>query len=212
MHDGDPEAIYRASFRAVRARLGRTAAGPGERAVVERVVHATADVALGESLRFRPGVVDQAVAALRAGAPIVVDSRMVAAGLLRHRLGSVPVKLWLDASGVEQEARARGVTRSRVAMERAVRHEPDGAVYVVGNAPTALDALVDALEAGLVRPAAVVGLPVGFVGAREAKARLWALADAPAITNVGPRGGSAAAAAATNALLLLAAGAPVTGR
>lgn len=212
MHGKDPEAIYRESFREVRAALRGAAVDPKDRAVLERVVHATADVALGLSLRFRPGAVDRAVAALRDGAPIVVDGRMVAAGLLRERLGRSRVTVWLDAPGVAAEARARGVSRSRVAMERAVRREPDGALYVVGNAPTALDALLDALEAGLVRPAAVVGLPVGFVGAAAAKERLWALERVPAITNRGPRGGSAAAAAATNALLLLAAGAPADER
>jgi precorrin-8X/cobalt-precorrin-8 methylmutase len=202
-----PAAIYRESFREVRARLGGKTRDPGDRVVLERVVHATADVALGMSLRFRAGAVERAVAALRRGAAIVVDSRMVAAGLLREYLGPARVVMGLDAPGVGAEAERRGVTRSRVAMEWAVQREPDGALFVVGNAPTALEALVDALEAGRVRPAAVVGLPVGFVGAAAAKERLWALESVPVITNRGPRGGSAAAAAAANALLLLAAGA-----
>jgi precorrin-8X/cobalt-precorrin-8 methylmutase len=193
------------SYRIMEAELGRVlAAWPEpERSVVARMVHATADGSFAATARLGPDAVRAAVAALRRGAPVVCDSRMVAAGI------SAPgVRCYLDRVSAVP---AGGATRSAAAIELAAREHPDGALWVVGNAPTALDRLIDLHAAGVVGPAAVVGLPVGYVGAAEAKDRLWSSAlAARAVTNRGRRGGSPVAAGAVNALwrLVGAAGDP----
>jgi len=166
----------------------------GARDVVARMVHATADESFAETVRIGANAVAAAVAALRRQAPVVCDARMVVAGL------SVPALCLLDDVPVAPPAD----TRSAAAIRHAAARHPDGALWVVGNAPTALAALLDLHAAGAVRPAAVIGLPVGYVGATEAKAALWESALRPiAVTNTGNRGGSAAAAAAVNALARL---------
>jgi precorrin-8X/cobalt-precorrin-8 methylmutase len=167
-----------------------------ERAVVARMVHATADETFVRTARVGARAVNAAVRALRSGAPVVCDARMVVAGI-----PAVRAQCYLDRT--EPPA---GDTRSAVAVDVAVAEHPVGALWVFGNAPTALRRLLDLAGEGRARPAAVIGLPVGYVGAAEAKDALWASVMAPvSITNVGRRGGSAVAAAAVNALLRLAA-------
>lgn len=170
----------------------------GEREVVARMIHATADVGFATSARIGADAVASAVETLRRGAPVVVDAAMVAAGLPTLTtcclLAEVPVA-------------PAGSTRSAAAIALAAERHPDGAVWVIGNAPTALAELLRLHADGLVDPAAVIGVPVGFVGAAEAKAALWASPLARrAITNVGERGGSPVAAGAVNALVRLAKG------
>jgi precorrin-8X/cobalt-precorrin-8 methylmutase len=174
----------------------------GAREVVARMIHATADESFASSARVGPRAVGAAVAALRCGAPVVCDSAMVAAGASgAARLTGV--HCFLD----RVPAAPAGSTRSAAAIALAGAAHPEGAVWVIGNAPTALAGLLDLCLNGRVRPAAVIGVPVGYVGAAEVKAALW---DSPfrelAITNRGPRGGSAVAAAAINALARLALG------
>lgn len=164
---------------------------PLTRAVTERVVHSAADLRYVDDLVLDEDALRRGWAALAAGAPILADSRMVAAGIT-----STDVEVPLLAPGVAVHASARGTTRSAAAVELAAARVGPGAVWVVGNAPTALDAVL----AHARDPALVVGLPVGFVGAAEAKAAL-ATSGLPAVTNVGELGGSAVAAAAVNALL-----------
>jgi precorrin-8X/cobalt-precorrin-8 methylmutase len=169
------------------------------------MIHATADESFAASARIGDHAVEKAVGALRKGAVVVCDSRMVAAGMpgvaktnpVRCYLGRVPRLLPGPTSDRE--------TRSALAIELAAREHPDGALWVVGNAPTALARLLDLHASGRLRPAAVVGLPVGYVGAAESKDRLWesALRNV-SVTNEGPRGGSSAAAAALNALAAMA--------
>jgi precorrin-8X/cobalt-precorrin-8 methylmutase len=184
----------------MRERVDLTMWPDGDRDVVERMIHATADESFATSARIGASAVARACTALRAGAPIIADAAMVAAGIGGGRatcfLADVPVA-------------PPGTTRSAAAIELAAERHPAGAVWVFGNAPTALFALLALHRAGRVDPAAVVGLPVGYVGAAESKEALWAspLADR-AITNVGRRGGSPVAAGATNALLRLAEGTP----
>jgi precorrin-8X/cobalt-precorrin-8 methylmutase len=172
----------------------------GAREVVARMIHATADESFGSSARIGARAVAAAVAALRSGAPVVCDSAMVAAGAsAAARLTTV--RCYLERVPVAPAAS----TRAAAAMTLAGGAHPEGAVWVIGNAPTALAALLDLCANAQVRPAAVVGLPVGYVGAAEAKAALWksSLRDI-AITNHGPRGGSGVAAAAINALARMA--------
>ena len=190
--------IEEASYRILAERVDLSAWPPGERDVVARMVHATADESFAATARIGERAVEAAVAALAGGAPVVCDARMVVAGI--PSIGGAVC--FLD----DVPEAAPGDTRSAAAIRLAARRHPDGALWVVGNAPTALFALLDLSASGAVRPAAVVGLPVGYVGAAESKAALWAGPLRPlAITNVGVRGGSPAAAGAVNALARLAA-------
>jgi precorrin-8X/cobalt-precorrin-8 methylmutase len=161
------------------------------------MIHATADESFAATTRIGEQAVEAAVGALAAGAPVVCDARMVLAGI-PSVAGAV---CFLD----EVPEAPAGGTRSAAAVRLAAERHPDGALWVVGNAPTALFALLDLHASGAVRPAAVVGLPVGYVGAAESKAALWSGTLRPlAITNTGRRGGSPAAAGAVNALARLA--------
>ncbi|HKE99414.1 MAG TPA: precorrin-8X methylmutase [Actinomycetes bacterium] len=176
------------SYRRLRELVDLSTLPPLSRAVTERVVHASADLDYVEDLVLDEASLECGLAALRAGRPVVADSRMVAAGI-----PALAVRCGLDGTA---GTAGPGRTRSAAGILRAARAAGPGAVYVVGNAPTALAALLD----HDVGAAFVVGLPVGFVGAVEAKQALRAAA-LPGITNRGPKGGSAVAAAALNALL-----------
>jgi precorrin-8X/cobalt-precorrin-8 methylmutase len=165
---------------------------PLSRAVAERVCHASADLSFADSLILDEEALRAGRAALQAGAPIYADARMVAAGIT-----SRDVIVPLADARVGPLAQELGVTRSAAAMQLAVREAPSGAVWVVGNAPTALFQLLETVPAS---PALIVGLPVGFVGAAESKAAL-AASRLPCVANRGERGGSAVAVAAVNALL-----------
>jgi precorrin-8X/cobalt-precorrin-8 methylmutase len=189
--------IEEASYRIMAERVDLSAWPPGARDVVARMIHATADESFAATALIGERAVKAAVAALAGGAPVVCDARMVVAGL--PSLGGAVC--YLD----EVPEAPPGGTRSAAAIRRAAALHPDGALWVVGNAPTALFALLDLAAAGAVHPAAVVGLPVGYVGAAESKAALWGSDLRPvAITNTGVRGGSPAAAGAVNALARLA--------
>ncbi|MFE9247368.1 precorrin-8X methylmutase [Streptomyces sp. NPDC007088] len=174
------------SYRRMRARLDTGHLPPLSRAVVERVVHSAADLAYAGDLVVDEATLGPAHAALHAGAPVVTDVAMVAAGITRR---ATVCKL--------PEARpGPGLTRSAHAVRLAFEEVGPGALWVVGNAPTALEELL-LLDA---EPALVIGLPVGFVGAVESKAALRA-SGLPAVSNLSEKGGSAVAAAALNALL-----------
>ena len=190
--------IEEASYRILAERVDLSAWPPGARDVVARMVHSTADESFAATARIGDQAVGAALAALAAGAPVVCDSRMVVAGL-PSVAGAV---CFLDRVFEAPP----GDTRSAAAIRLGAERYPDGALWVVGNAPTALFALLNLYASGKVRPAAVVGLPVGYVGAAESKAALWAgNLRRLAITNTGVRGGSPAAAGAVNALARLAA-------
>ncbi|MFE9188470.1 precorrin-8X methylmutase [Micromonospora sp. NPDC007208] len=181
------------SYRILRERVDLSYLPPLSRAVTERVVHASADLAYVDELVCDEAALESGLAALCAGAPVVTDVAMVAAGITRAGLELVcPVAE--PAAAVL--ARSAGITRSAAAVRIALERVGPGAVWVVGCAPTALVELLT-LDAA---PALVVGLPVGFVGAAESKAALRA-SGLPAVSNVGEKGGSAVAAAALNALL-----------
>ncbi len=189
------------SYRILGQRVDLDRWPPCSRAVVARVIHAAADVGYADTLVVDEAACAAGVAALRAGAPVVSDVEMVA--VATKRAGTVS----LLAEGRVRAERDRttdpDLTVSAAAMRVAAEHWPGGAVVVVGNAPTALAEVVALAAAGRFAPALVIGLPVGFVGAAEAKAALRA-SGLPAISNVGERGGSAVAAAALNALWRLA--------
>ncbi|MDF3302177.1 precorrin-8X methylmutase [Streptomyces tropicalis] len=178
--------IEQESFRRLRSRLDTSHFAPLSRAVVERVVHSSADLAYADDLVLDEEQLVRAHAALHAGAPVVADVEMVAAGITRR----AAVCRLKDARS------APGLTRSAHAVRLALEEVGPGALWVIGCAPTALEELLT-LDAG---PALVIGLPVGFVGAAESKAALRE-SGLPAVSNVSEKGGSAVAAAALNALL-----------
>jgi precorrin-8X/cobalt-precorrin-8 methylmutase len=199
-----PADILAESFRIIDAEVGTHPFDPTEWAVVRRMIHASGDVGLVRDVSIGPGAVAVGVRALRDGTPLVTDVRMVAAGIHHPSLAALGIKVhcFIDDPTVCQAAESRGTTRSWCAMEHAVAAVGE-AVYVVGNAPTALRALCAAVRRGDVRPRLVVAMPVGFVGVVESKEEVLAL-GVPVLTVRGRKGGSAVAAAAVNALLLLA--------
>jgi len=196
----DGAAIYQRSFAIIRAEadLARFA-GAAERVVV-RMIHACGMTDLPQDVEMSAGFAETAQAALKSGAPILCDARMVANGVTRARLpGQNEVLCTLDDPRVPALASAMGTTRSAAAMEL-WKPRLAGSVVVIGNAPTALFRLLEMLDAGAPRPAAVIGIPVGFVGAAESKAALAQDGRVPFLVVHGRRGGSAMAAAAVNAL------------
>jgi precorrin-8X/cobalt-precorrin-8 methylmutase len=201
------------SYRILDERVDLSRFGPLSRQVVARVIHATADPDYAETMVVDDGAVAAGVAALRAGAPVVTDVEMVRHGIAGLRgpnaEAGIEARCYLPGPGPTDDGlrgrnAADGLTRSAAGMRAAARHHPQGAVVVVGCAPTALDEVVRLAATGDLAPALVVGLPVGFVGAAAAKEALRA-SGLPAISNVGERGGSPVAAAAVNALVRLAA-------
>jgi precorrin-8X/cobalt-precorrin-8 methylmutase len=188
-------AIEMESYRILNARAGLSALAPLTRAVVERVVHASADLDYVGDLRCDEGALARGLAALRAGRPVVADVEMVAAGITRRdQFG--PLVCRISDPAAAGIAATAGITRSAAAARLAFEQAGPDAVWVIGCAPTALFELLQ-LDA---RPALVIGLPVGFVGAAESKDALRR-SGLPALTNVSEKGGSAVAAAALNALL-----------
>ena len=181
---------------------------PETAAVVKRVIHTTADFDYAKNLRFTPGAVEAAVRALQRGAVIVTDTNMALAGISRPglaKLGCEAVCYMADPA-VAEAAKQAGTTRAVAAMHRAAREHP-GAILAVGNAPTALLTIAEEREAGL-RPALVIGVPVGFVNVVESKETLFAICEqhgVPAIAAMGRKGGSNVAAAICNALVYSAA-------
>jgi precorrin-8X/cobalt-precorrin-8 methylmutase len=180
------------SMAILRSRYDFSRFAPLSRAVAERICHASADLSFADSLILDEEALRAGRAALRDGAPIYADARMVAAGITTREV-IVP----LADPRATPLAEELGTTRSAAAMQLAIAEAPAGAVWVVGNAPTALLELVKTPPAP---PALIVGLPVGFVGAGESKAAL-AASGLPCVANRGERGGSAVAVAAVNALL-----------
>lgn len=197
----DGAAIYRQSFAMIRAEADLARFTPEEEPVVVRMIHAAGMVGLERDVRFSPGMAIAARAALEAGAPILCDARMVSEGITRPRLPAAnPVICTLHDPRVVDMARAMGTTRSAAAPEL-WRPHLDGAVVAIGNAPTALFHLLNMLQdPACPRPAAIIGCPVGFVGAAESKDALMADLPVPALIVQGRLGGSAIAVAAVNAL------------
>ncbi len=200
-----PDQIEARSFQIIGEELGQRAFDPLTELVVKRVVHATADFDFAETLCFSAGAIERGVAALRAGATVVCDTTMAAAGINKRVLGSFggTVRTFIADADVAEEARRRGVTRSAVSMERAVRLEGP-LVFAIGNAPTALVALHRLLaEGAMTTPELVIGVPVGFVNVVESKELILG-SDVEHIVARGRKGGSSVAAAICNALLYIA--------
>jgi precorrin-8X/cobalt-precorrin-8 methylmutase len=183
------------SYRIIRSVVDTSSLLTRTRDVTERIIHTTADPGWLDDLVASEASLEAGATALATGAPLIVDVTMVAAGVTRY-----PSVCLLSSPAARDLAAEAGLTRSAAAIRLAAEQVPDGAVWAVGNAPTALFELIRLAAAGEVRPALVVGLPVGYVGAAESKAALRA-SGLPQLSNVSARGGSAVAAAAVNALL-----------
>jgi precorrin-8X/cobalt-precorrin-8 methylmutase len=196
----DGAEIYRRSFAIIRAEADLARFSPLEERVAVRIIHACGMTEIARDISLSPTFAEVARRALVAGAPILCDSRMVANGVTRARLpANNDVVCTLDDPQVPALARKIDNTRSAAAMEL-WGDRLAGAVVAVGNAPTALFRLLEMLDAGARPPAAVIGLPVGFVGALESKEALAKDRRVPFLIVRGRRGGSAMAAAAVNAL------------
>lgn len=194
-------AIYAESFATIRAEAQLSGFDADEEQVAVRMIHAAGMVGLEKHIRFSPGVVPAARRALEAGAPILCDARMVSEGVTRNRLpANNPVICTLQAPSVPELAAMLGTTRSAAAVEL-WRPQLSGALVAIGNAPTALFHLLEMLEdPACPRPAAIIGCPVGFVGAAESKAALWSAQPVPCVIVEGRLGGSAITVAAINAI------------
>ena len=200
-YETDGAKIYAESFATIRAEAALDGFDPDSEQIVVRMIHAAGLVGLERDVRISPDFVSRGRAALTNGAPILCDARMVSEGITRARLpANNPVICTLHADGVRELAAEMGNTRSAAALEL-WRPHLDGAVVAIGNAPTALFHLLNMLEDPTCpRPAAIIGCPVGFVGAAESKDALWADPPAPACIVQGRLGGSAITVAAVNAL------------
>ena len=200
-YETDGAAIYRQSFATIRTEADLARFTPDEEPVAVRMIHAAGMVGLERHIRFTPGMAAVTRAALQSGAPILCDARMVSEGITRARLpANNAVICTLDDPSVPALAQSMRNTRSAAALEL-WRPHLQGAVVAIGNAPTALFHLLNMLEdRHCPRPAAIIGCPVGFIGAAESKAALMADPPASALTVEGRLGGSAITVAAVNAL------------
>ncbi|KEJ95282.1 precorrin-8X methylmutase [Pseudosulfitobacter pseudonitzschiae] len=200
-YETDGAEIYRQSFAMIRAEADLARFSPSEESIVVRMIHAAGLVGLERDVKLSPGFADAARAALKDGAPVLCDVRMVSEGVTRARLpADNQVICTLQDPRVRELAAEMGNTRSAAALEL-WRPHLDGAVVAIGNAPTALFHLLNMLEdPACPRPAAIIGCPVGFVGARESKDALWADQPVPCCIVEGRLGGSAITVAAVNAI------------
>lgn len=200
-YETDGAAIYAQSFAIIRAEADLARFPPEEEQIAVRMIHAAGMVGLERHIRFSNGFAQAARGALDAGAPILCDARMVSEGITRKRMpadNAIICTLWDDR--VPTLAQEMQTTRSAAALELWRPHLA-GAVVAIGNAPTALFHLLNMLEdPACPRPAAIVGCPVGFVGARESKDALWAEQPVPSCIVEGRLGGSAITVAAVNAI------------
>ena len=205
MEQMKPMDIEKRSFAIITELLGDRRLDPENELVIKRVIHTTADFDYVDNLAFSGHAVQKGIAALRAGCDIVTDTQMVKAGINKTILASLggEVHCFMSDADVAAEAKERGVTRAFVSMERAAAL-PKPCIFAIGNAPTALFSLEELMEAGKLRPALIIGVPVGFVNVVESKEVLFAACErygVPAIAAMGRKGGSNVAAAICNALI-----------
>jgi len=199
-----PHEIEQLSFQMIDTEAGDHGFSADQWPVVRRVIHTSADFEWQRMIRFHPRAILSGVSAIRNGCPIITDTNMARAGIRQRdlaRFGGM-LNCYMTDERVAETAARKGITRAKAAVDVAAP-TLSGGIYVVGNAPTALLRLIELMDQGTVRPALVVGLPVGFVNAAESKALLLER-DVPYITNVGRKGGSNVAAAVVNALIIKA--------
>lgn len=197
-----PQEIEQESMRQIEEFLRPLNLPADKKAVISRIVHTSGDPELATQVRFHPRAIAAGVAAIKAGAHIYTDVTMLKAGIISRRLENFggEIHCAVHSPEVAEEAKLRGITRSAVAMER-FGERLNNQIVAIGNAPTALFTILRMISEGL-RPALVVGMPVGFVGAAQSKELLTKF-EVPYMTLLGTRGGSPLAATTINALLYL---------
>lgn len=197
----DPGQIERESMRIIRDGLTRPWL-EADYPVVERIIHTTGDPSLETSIAIHPAAIARGLQALKEGANVITDVEMVRAGISKEKLKSLggSADCFLNSPGVAEQAKAWGITRSMTAF-RMNAHRLKGSIVAIGNAPTALIEVLRLAENPETRPALIVGIPVGFIGAKESKDLLWEHQEFPSITVLGTRGGSPIAATVVNALI-----------
>ncbi len=200
----DPKHIRAESFRIVDNHLKGLKLPRNQKEIVKRVIHATSNLKYAGDILFHPASVKSGLKAIRCGKDIIVDASMVKAGINKKMLSGFGGKVicFIDNENVAREASGLNITRSILAMRRAAKLM-DGGIAAIGNAPTALFELCDLVNDGKAKPSLIIGMPVGFVGAKEAKKKLRTL-GIPYITNKTRHGGSSVAASCVNALLKIA--------
>ena len=196
-----PMDIEKRSFEIITELLGERRLNPENELVIKRAIHTTADFDYADNLVFSPHAVQRGMEALRGGCDIVTDTQMAKAGINKTILGRLggQVHCFMSDEDVAREAKARGVTRAIVSMERAAK-VGKRCIFAIGNAPTALICIRELSDAGKLSPALIVGVPVGFVNVVESKELILEL-DTPHIVARGRKGGSNVAAAICNAML-----------
>ena len=196
-----PMDIEKRSFEIITELLGEKRFDPENEPVIKRAIHTTADFDYADNLVFSPHAVQRGMEALRGGCDIVTDTQMAKAGINKTILGKLggEVHCFMSDEDVAREAKARGVTRAIVSMERAAKL-PKPCIFAIGNAPTALICIRELIDAEKLTPALIVGVPVGFVNVVESKELILEL-DTPHIVARGRKGGSNVAAAICNAML-----------
>lgn len=200
-----PHEIEQESFRIIEAEAGpHDQFTDDEWAIVRRIIHATADFTIMKTIRFNPAAIASGIHALRGGRPVYTDTEMLAAGINKKALEKWGCRIvcLVSDEAVRKKSTQTGATRSAVAMRQAAKGM-QGGIVAIGNAPTALHEAIALFEKGVLKPALIIGMPVGFVEARESKQRL-SLSRIPHITNLDRKGGTPATAAAVNALIRLA--------
>jgi precorrin-8X/cobalt-precorrin-8 methylmutase len=202
MYEINPQAIEQESFRQIRALTDLTDLTLAQQQVVMRIVHSVGMPEVASAVRFSANACESGIAALKQGAPILCDVEMVKQGITKRMIDQPPLCYLNDERAVAL-AKASGETRSMAAVAL-WREQLAGSVVVIGNAPTALFRLLELIEQGAEKPALIIGMPVGFVGAAESKQHLWDTHQGlgiECITLLGRQGGSAVTAASCNALL-----------
>jgi precorrin-8X/cobalt-precorrin-8 methylmutase len=201
----DPVKIESTSMTIIDKALGVSSFSPQELNIVKRMIHTTGDVEYQHLVSITPGAVEAGIDAIRSGCRIVTDSRMAFAGINKRALEQARccIECYIDHEDVFTLAQEKGITRSMAAMELAIQKEVD--IFVIGNAPTALYRLGEFIQETRISPELIIGVPVGFVGAAEAKAYLREI-QVPSITTIGAKGGSNVAAAVMNAIIYMAVG------
>ncbi|SNS46016.1 precorrin-8X methylmutase [Anaerovirgula multivorans] len=199
----DPMEIERKSFEIITQELGEKTFPEKEGRIIKRMIHTTADFQYADITEISKEAIDSALTALREGCSIYTDTKMAMAGINKSVLKELNCEIYclVDDPQVAKEAKEKGLTRSMVAMKKAVEDEKTK-IFVIGNAPTALFQLCHYIDEEKKSPSLVVGVPVGFVGAKESKDEL-VKRSVPHITTLGRKGGSTVAAAIVNALLYM---------
>ncbi len=200
----NPGEIEKRSFSIIEAEVKDISFKDKEWKIVRRMIHASADLELLSLVHFHPDAVKKGIEAIRKGCHIIVDTKMILAGVNKEKLRKMGCKLrcFISNSRVKKMAKERGITRAWVAMDFSIPYMKDS-IFAIGNSPTALLRLLDIIEEKGIFPSLIIGMPVGFVNVVEAKERLMAQKKVPYITIKGRKGGSHLAVSVINQLLEL---------